>query len=103
MVKLQREFRDQLSRQQPTGEIANFTNQFEKTKQLWFTYLATSFEEDARMQEQVETSSKRVKELTEQLKIKKENLEKFIKESKEAKEHNRIEIENLKKARQDLT
>ena len=38
------------------------------------------------MQEQVETSSKRVKELSEQLKVKKENLEKYIKESKEAKE-----------------
>ena len=55
------------------------------------------------MQDQVETSSKRVKELSEQLKVKKENLEKYIKESKEAKEYSRIEIENLKKARQDLT
>jgi len=40
-----------------------------------------------------------VKELSEQLKVKKENLEKYIKESKEAKEHARVEIENLKKAR----
>ena len=72
-------------------------------KQLWFTKLGTSMEDHVRMQEQVETSSKRVKELTEQLKVKKDNLEKYIKESKEAKEQARIEIENLKKARTDLT
>ncbi len=49
-VKLNREFRDTINRPQP-NEITAYTNQFEKTKQLWFTYLGTSFEEDARMQE----------------------------------------------------
>lgn len=38
------------------------------------------------MTEQVDTSSKRVKELTEQLKLKSDNLVKYVKESKEAKE-----------------
>lgn len=50
----------------------------------------------------MESSSKRVKELNDQLKNKKENLDKYVKESKEAKEQARIEIENLKKGRQDL-
>jgi len=48
-------------------------------------------------------SSKRVKELDQQLKAKKDNLDKYVKESKEAREQARIEIENLKKARTDLT
>ena len=43
-----------------------------------------------------------MKDLSEQLKVKKENLEKYVKESKEAKEQARIEIENLKKGRTDL-
>ena len=60
-------------------------------------------EEHNRMQEQVEMSSKRVKELDQQLKAKKDNLDKYVKESKEAREQARIEIENLKKARTDLT
>ena len=84
-IKLQREFRDVYNRPQQ-NELSSFTNQFDKTKSLWYTKLATSLEEHNRMQEQVETSSKRVKELSEQLKVKKENLEKYVKESKEAKE-----------------
>ena len=99
--KLHREFRD-LANKPSNNEISNFEKQFENMKSLWFTKLATSMEDHVRMQEQVETSSKRVKELTEQLKVKKDNLEKYIKESKEAKEQARIEIENLKKARTDL-
>jgi predicted nucleic acid-binding Zn-ribbon protein len=49
------------------------------------------------MQEQVELSGKRVKDLTDQLKNKKEALEKFTKSSKEHRENRRHEIENLKK------
>ena len=101
-AKLHREFRD-LANKPSNNEITNFEKQFENMKQLWFTKLGTSMEDHVRMQEQVETSSKRVKELTEQLKVKKDNLEKYVKESKEAKEQARIEIENLKKARTDLT
>mmetsp|Transcript_22825 Transcript_22825/g.28296 ORF Transcript_22825/g.28296 Transcript_22825/m.28296 type:complete len:184 (+) Transcript_22825:23-574(+) len=63
-AKLSREFRD-LANKPTNNEIANFEKQFENMKSLWFTKLATSFEEHNRMQEQVETSSKRVKELTE--------------------------------------
>ena len=84
-TKLTREFRDTVNRPQQ-NEINNFALQFEKTKGLWDTKLATSLEEHTRMQEQIETSSKRVKELKDQLKVKTENLEKFQKESKEAKE-----------------
>jgi len=100
-AKLHREFRD-LANKPSSNEITNFEKQFENMKQLWFTKLGTSMEDHTRMQEQVETSSKRVKELTEQLKVKKDNLEKYIKESKEAKEQARVDIENLKKARQEL-
>lgn len=54
------------------------------------------------MQEQVELSGKRVKDLTDQLKNKKEALEKFTKSSKEHRENRRHEIENLKKAKNEL-
>jgi len=96
--KLAREFRDAASNR-AGNEIGGFAQVFEETKGLWFTKLATSVEEHNRMTEQVENSGKRVKELGEQLKNKRDNLEKYIKESREAKEQARIEIENLKKAR----
>jgi len=54
------------------------------------------------MQEQVELSGKRVKDLTDQLKNKKDALEKFTKSSKEHRENRRHEIENLKKAKNEL-
>ena len=63
-AKLHREFRD-LANKPSNNEITNFEKQFENMKQLWFTKLGTSMEDHIRMQEQVETSSKRVKELTE--------------------------------------
>jgi chromosome segregation ATPase len=50
----------------------------------------------------VELSGKRVKDLSDQLKSKKEALEKFTKSSKEHKENRRQEIENLKKAKNEL-
>ena len=102
LAKLQREFREVINRPQQ-NEIASFYQVFQKTQQLWQTKLSTSLEEHNRMVEQVETSSKRVKELSEQLKVKKDNLDKYLKESKEAKEQARLEIEALKKGRQDLT
>ena len=43
-------------------------------------------EENNRMMEAVETSSKYVKDLADQLKQKKENLDKYVKNSREAKE-----------------
>jgi len=67
--KLEREFRDAAT-SRSTNEIGTFVNMFGKTKDLWFTKLATSVEEHNRMTDQVDTSSKRVKELSEQLKIK---------------------------------
>ena len=100
-TKLMREFRDVANRLQQ-NEIQNFTGHFEKTKQLWFTKLATSLEDHNRMQEQVELSQKRVRELSDQLKAKKENLDKYDRESKDDRDKTRIEIENLKKARTDL-
>ena len=63
-AKMHREFRD-LANKPSNNEITNFEKQFENMKQLWFTKLGTSMEDHIRMQEQVETSSKRVKELTE--------------------------------------
>jgi len=60
-------------------------------------------EENNRMMEAVETSSKYVKDLADQLKQKKENLDKYIKNSREAKEQARLEIESLRKAKTDLT
>ena len=49
-AKLTREFRDTINRPQ-TNEIQGFATQFEKTKSLWNTKLATSLEEYNRMQE----------------------------------------------------
>ena len=60
-------------------------------------------EENNRMMEAVETSSKYVKDLADQLKQKKENLDKYVKNSREAKEQARLEIEGLRKAKTDLT
>lgn len=98
-AKLMKEYRDVKPQ---NSEIEKFNNIFEKTKQLWFTKLATSLEDHNRMQEQVELSGKRVKDLTDQLKNKKEALEKFTKSSKEHRENRRHEIENLKKAKNEL-
>ena len=55
------------------------------------------------MDAQVVSSQKRVKELTEILKKKKEDLEKYVKNMKEAKEQARLEIEQLRKGKADLT
>ena len=60
-------------------------------------------EENNRMMEAVETSSKYVKDLADQLKQKKENLDKYVKNSRQAKEQARLEIEGLRKAKTDLT
>lgn len=54
------------------------------------------------MQEQVETSSRRVKDLSKTLEDKKDQLEKFTKNAKEHKEGRRQEIEQLKLAKGDL-
>ena len=54
------------------------------------------------MQEQVETSGKRVKDLNKTLEDKKDQLDKFQKNAKELKEARRQEIENLKQARGEL-
>ena len=72
-------------------------------KELWNIKLQTSMEENNRMMEAVEHSNKRVKELGEQLKQKKDNLDAYIKNSREAKEQARLEIECLRKAKTDLT
>lgn len=66
------------------------------------TRLCTSLEEHNRMQEQVETSGKRVKDLNKTLEDKKDQLDKFQKNAKELKEARRQEIENLKQARGEL-
>ena len=94
-----REYRDVKPQ---NSEIEKFNNVFEKTKQLWFTKLGTSLEDHNRMQEQVELSGKRVKDLSEQLKNKKDALEKFAKSSKELKERRRKEIDELRKNKSDL-
>lgn len=46
--KLEREFRDAAT-SRSTNEIGTFVNMFGKTKDLWFTKLATSVEEHNRM------------------------------------------------------
>ena len=71
-------------------------------RQLWMTKLSTSLEEHNRMQEQVETSGRRVKDLTKTLDDKKDQLEKFTKNAKEHKEARRVEIDNLKLAKGEL-
>ena len=68
--KLTREFR--LNLQSQGGDIANFNFQFDQMRQLWMTKLSTSLEEHNRMQEQVETSGRRVKDLTKTLDDKKD-------------------------------
>jgi hypothetical protein len=60
-AKLQKEYRDVRPQ---TSEIEKFNLTFDKTKQLWFTKLGTSLEDHNRMQEQVELSGKRVKDLS---------------------------------------
>ena len=59
--KLQREFRPQ------ANEIAQFSSTYAQMRELWMIRLSTSLEETIRMQEQVETSGKRVKDLTKTL------------------------------------
>jgi len=59
------------------NDIAGFSNSFAEMRNLWTIRLTTSLEETIRMQEQVETSGKRVKDLTKTLDDKKEQLEKF--------------------------
>ena len=54
------------------GDIASFNVQFDQMRQLWMTKLSTSLEEHNRMQEQVETSGRRVKDLTKTLDDKKD-------------------------------
>lgn len=66
-AKLIKEFRP--SQQ---GDIASFNQVFESMRQLWMTRLSTSLEEHNRMQEQVETSGRRVKDLTKTLEDKKD-------------------------------
>ena len=71
-------------------------------RRLWMIRLTTSLEETIRMHEQVETSGKRVKDLTKTLDDKRDQLEKFQKNAKEHKEARIKEIENLKSAKGDL-
>ena len=99
-AKLARDYKDVRPTQ---NEIAAYLTQFEKMKTLWNIKLQTSMEENNRMMEAVETSSKYVKDLADQLKQKKENLDKYVKNSREAKEQARLEIESLRKAKTDLT
>ena len=47
-AKLSREFRDATGNRN-VNEIGTFMSMFDKTKQLWFTKLATSFEDHERM------------------------------------------------------
>ena len=84
MNKLNKEFR-----QPQQGEIDRFNQVFGDMRTLWMTRLSTSLEEHNRMQEQVETSGRRVKDLTKTLDDKKEQLEKFTKNAKEHKEARR--------------
>ena len=58
--KLNKDFRDVKPQ---NSEIDKFNTIFEKVVGLWFTKLGTSLEDHTRMQEQVELSNKRVKEL----------------------------------------
>lgn len=95
--KLVREFRPAQG-----GDIANFNLSFIEMRSLWMTRLSTSLEEHIRMQDQVETSGRRVKDLTKTLDDKKDQLEKFTKNAKEHKEARRVEIDNLKLAKGEL-
>lgn len=97
--KLNKDFRDVKPQ---NSEIDKYNVIFEKVVSLWFTKLGTSLEDFTRMQEQVELSGKRVKDLKDQLKNKGEQLENFNKQSEEHKDSRRHEIESLKKAKQDL-
>ena len=95
-AKLIKEFRPS------PNDIANFKSSFEEMKGLWLTRLSTSLEEHQRMQEQVETSGKRVKDLSKTLEEKRDQLEKFTKNAQEHKEARRLEIESLKQAKGEL-
>jgi len=66
-AKLARDYKDVRPTQ---NEIAAYLTQFEKMKTLWNIKLQTSMEENNRMMEAVETSSKYVKDLADQLKQK---------------------------------
>lgn len=67
--KLNKDYRDV---KPSNSEIDRYNGIFEKVVGLWFTKLGTSLEDHIRMQEQVELSGKRVKDLSDQLKTKKE-------------------------------
>ena len=98
---LQQKLYRELQRPQP-NDITTFTTSFEDMKKLWKNRLCTSLEEHMRMQEQVETSGKRVKDLSKTLDDKKDQLEKFQKNAQEHKESRRQEIEQLKSAKGEL-
>lgn len=100
-AKLKREFKDVINR--PGGsDIANFNATFADMRSLYVTKLCTSLEESLRMQQQVETSTKRVAELNKTLKDKDEQLEKFQKNAKELKTARMLEIDSLKQAKSEL-
>ena len=52
LAKLMKEYRDIINRPQQ-NEIASFKREFDKTKSLWTTKLATSQEDSKRMDEQL--------------------------------------------------
>ena len=94
--KLQREFRPAQS------DIAQFNNSFSEMRSLWMTRLSTSLEEELEMKKSVETSGRRVKDLSKTLDDKQDQLEKFTKNAKEHADTSKVEIDNLKAAKGEL-
>jgi len=71
-------------------------------RSLWMTRLSTSLEEELEMKKSVETSGRRVKDLSKTLDDKQDQLEKFTKNAKEHADTSKVEIDNLKAAKGEL-
>jgi len=80
---LRKEFKDVIQKKE---DQYSFPAQFNKMAELWGIKLCTSLEEANRMLEQLSISSKRVQELEDQKKTKKNELEKFESTSRDARE-----------------
>ena len=89
---LRKEFKDVIQKKE---DQYSFPAQFNKMAELWGIKLCTSLEEANRMLEQLSISSKRVQELEDQKKTKKNELEKFESTSRDARETSKKQIDDL--------
>lgn len=91
-AQLRKDFKDVIQKKE---DQFSFPAQFNKMAELWHVKLCTSLEEANRMLEQLSISSKRVQELEDQKKTKKNELEKFESTSRDARETSKKQIEDL--------